>query len=79
MATADADLAALDARNAMTDQSSHATKFHLQTISGAPNLQTDIGTKVYIRHWLFGAHCPLTLAFTSEYIPFVDKNFVSFE
>ena len=79
MATADADLAALDSRNAMADQISRAARVHLQTISGAATLQKEIGTKAYILDRLFGPNCPLTLAFSTELIPFIDQNFTAFE
>ena len=79
MASTDADLAALDSRNAMTDQISRAAKVHLQTISGAANLQKEIGTKDYILDRLFGHQCSLTSAFTKERIPFMDENFAAFE
>ena len=48
MASADADLAALDNQNAMADQIMRAAKVHLQPIVGAIALQKEIGTKVYI-------------------------------
>ena len=79
MASADADLAALDGRNAMSDQIARAAKVHLQAISGAPNLQKEIGTKAYILDRLFGPQCPLTRGFTKELIPFIDNNFEAFE
>ena len=43
LASADADLVALDGRNAMIDQIARAAKVHLQVISGAANLQKEIG------------------------------------
>lgn len=79
MASTNADLAALDSRNAMADQISRAAKVHLQTISGAANLQKEIGTKAYILDRLFGHHFPLTSAFTKKLIPFIDENFAAFE
>ena len=79
MVTADADLAALDSQNAMADQISRVAKVHLQTISGAANLQKEIGTKAYILDRLFGPNCPITLAFSTQLIPFIDENFAAFE
>ena len=41
IASADADLTALDGRNALADQVARAAKVHLQPISGASNLQKE--------------------------------------
>ena len=79
MVMADADLVATDSRNAIADQISRATKVHIQTISGAANLQKEIRTKAYILDRLCGANCPLTLSFTTELIPFTNDNFSSFK
>jgi len=78
MASADADLAALDGRNAMSDQIARAAKVHLQVISGATNLQKEVGTQGYILRKLLGAQCPLVLAFI-ELITFIANNFDAFE
>lgn len=79
MASADADLAALDGRNAMSDQIARAARVHLQTVSGAHNLQKELGTKGYILDRLFGSKCPLARGYKEELIPFIDDNFESFE
>ena len=79
MASADADLAALDGRNAMSDQIARAAKVHLQVISGASNLQKEIGTQGYILDRLLGPQCPLVRGFREELIPFIDNNFEAFE
>ena len=78
MATADADLAALNSRNAMADQISRAAKVHIQTISGAANLQKEIGTKAYTLDRIFGPNCPITLAFSTQLIPFIDEKISAF-
>ena len=78
MASANADLTALDGRNALADQVARAAKVHLQPISGASNLQKEIGTKTYILSKLFGAACPLVEGYTSV-VTWVDENFASFE
>ena len=79
MVLTDDDLEAFDSRNAMVDQISRAGKVQFQTISGAADLQKEIGTNAYILHQLFGANSPLTLAFISELISFINNNFASFE
>ena len=79
MALADADLADLDRRITTSDQIDQAAKVHLQTISGANNLQKEIGTKAHILDQLFGPQCPLTCGFTKDLIPFIDNNFEVFE
>ena len=78
MASADADLTALDGRNALADQVARAAKVHLQPISGASNLQKEIGTKTYILSKLFGEACPLVEGYTSV-VTWIDENFASFE
>ena len=78
MASADADLTALDGRNAQADQVARAAKVHLQPISGATNLQREIGTKAYILAKLFGASCPLVEGYTAV-VTWIDANFTSFE
>ena len=55
----DADLVALDGWNTMSDQIARAAKVHLQKISGATNLQKELGTKGYILDRLFGSQSPL--------------------
>ena len=79
MAAADADVAALDARNAMADQIARASKVTLQGIVGASNLQKEIGTKGYILYALFGARCPLVLAYGAEVVDHIDNHFSTFE
>lgn len=79
MATANADLVALNGRNTVANQISWAVKVHLQTILGVANLQQEIGTTIYILNRLFGLQCPLTLSLTTKLISFIDQNFVSFE
>ena len=54
MALADANLTVLDGWNAVADQIARAARVHLQPISGATNLQQEIGTKTYILSKLFG-------------------------
>ena len=78
MALADADLTALDRRNALADQVARAAKVHLQPISGASNLQKEIGTKTYILPKLFGAACPFVEGYTAV-VTWIDENFASFE
>ena len=78
MASADADLTALDGRNALADQVARAARVHLQRISGATNLQREIGTKTYILSKLFGGSCPLVEGYTSV-VTWIDENFASFE
>ena len=78
MASADADLTALDGRNAQADQVARAAKVHLLPISGATNLQREIGTKTYILAKLFGGACPLVEGYTSV-VSWIDANFTSFE
>ena len=56
-ALVDANFSTLDGRNTMADQITQAVKVHLQTISGAMNLQKEIGTKSYILSKLFGPKC----------------------
>ena len=65
MASADADLTALDGRNALAEQVARAAKVHLQPISGVTNLQREIGTKTYILSKLFGNTCPLVEGYAS--------------
>ena len=79
MASIDTDLAALDGRNTMSDQITRAAKFHLQTISGATNLQKELGTNGYIMERLFGSQRPLVREFIEELIPLIDDNFEAFE
>ena len=79
MATADADMAALDGRNAAADQIARAARIHLQAITDARNLQKEIGTKVFILHSLFGASCPLVKAYSTQIVDHIDSNFSSFE
>ena len=79
MALADTDLTALDRRNAMSNQITRSVRVHLQTISGANNLQKEIGTKAYILNRLFVTQCPLARGFITKLIPFIDNNFESFE
>ena len=79
MATADADMAALDGRNAAADQIARAARIHLQVINEARNLQEEIGTKAYILHSLFGAACPLVRAYSTQIVDHIDANFSSFE
>ena len=79
MALADANLAALDRRITTSDQIDRAAKVHLQTISGANNLQKEIGTKAHILDQLFGPQCPLTRSFTKDLILFIDNNFEVFK
>jgi len=79
MATAGAGLAALDGRNAMADKIARIAKVHIQTISGAANMQKKICTKAYILDLLFGPRCPLIMAFTSQLISFINANFATFE
>ena len=78
MASADADLTALDGRNAQADQVARTAKVHLQLISGVTNLQREIGTKTYILAKLFGGSCPLVEGYTSV-VTWIDENFTSFE
>ena len=78
IASADADLTALDGRNALVDQVARADKVHLQPISGATNLQREIGTKTYILAKLFGGSCPLVEGCISV-VTWIDENFASFE
>ena len=78
MATADADITALDGRNTLTDQVARAAKVNLQYISGATNLQREIFTKTYILSKLFGGACPLVEGYASV-VTWIDNNFVSFE
>ena len=78
MALSDADLTALDGRNTMVDQVTRAAKVHLQPISGATNLQKEIGTKTYIFSKLFGGAYPLVEGYASV-VPWIDENFTSFE
>ena len=78
MASADANLTALNGRNAVVDQIARAAKVHLQTISGATNLQREIGTKTYILSKLFGNAYPLVQGYTSV-VTWIEKNFASFE
>ena len=78
MASVDADLTALDGRNVQADQVARAAKVHLQPISGATNLQREIGTKTYILAKLFGGSCPLVEEYTSV-VTWIDENFTSFE
>ena len=54
MALLDANLTALDGQNAVVDQIARAARVHLRPISGATNLQREIGTKTYILFKLFG-------------------------
>ena len=79
MATVEADMVALDARNAMADQVARASKVTLQTIAGPTNLQKELGTKGYILHALFGAQCPLVRAFSAEVVDHIDCHFGTFE
>ena len=44
IASTDVDLSALDSRNAMANEIACAAKVHFQTITGATNLQQEIGT-----------------------------------
>ena len=73
MASADANLMALDGRKAVADQIARAARVHLQTISGATNLQREIGTKTYILSKLFGNACPLVQGYASV-ISWIDEN-----
>ena len=79
MASVDVDISALDGRNAMSDQIDRAAKVYLQTISGATNLQKELGTKGYILDYLFGSQYPLVREFTEEIIPFINDDFEAFE
>ena len=74
-----AELMALDNRNAQADQISRAAKVHLQALGGATNLQKEISTKAYILDRLFGPTCPLAKAYKLHLIPFIDENFPAFE
>ena len=78
MASTNADLSALDSHNAMSNQIAGAAKVHLQTITGATNLQWEIGTKTYILSKLFGNTCPLVKGYASA-ITLINKNYSSFE
>ena len=78
IASADADLTALDGRNVKADQVARASKVHLQPISGATNLQREVGTKTYILAKLFGGACPLVEGYTTV-VDWIDSNFTSFE
>ena len=74
-----AELIALDNRNAQADLISRAAKVHLQALGGAANLQKEIGTKAYILDRIFGPTCPLVTAYKQHLIPFIDENFSAFE
>ena len=78
MASVDADLTAPDGRNALADQVARAAKVHLQPISGATNLQHEIGTKTYILSKLFEGACPLVEGY-APVVTWADSNFVLFE
>ena len=78
IALADADLTALNGRNALTDQVTQAAKVHLQPISRAINLQKEIGTKTFILSNLFGGTCPLFEGYASV-VTWIDKNFALFQ
>ena len=78
MASADADLTALNGRNALPDEVAQVVKVHLQPISGAINLQKEIGTKTYILSKLFGGACPLVEGYASV-VTWIDKNFALFQ
>ena len=51
----------------------------MTSISGASNLQKEIGTQGYILKKLLGPQCPLVRGFRDELIPFIDNNFDAFE
>ena len=78
IASVDANLTALDSRNAVADQIARTARVHLQTISRATNLQREIGTKTYILSKLFGNTCPLVQGYASI-VTWIDENFASFE
>ena len=68
MTTTDADMAALDGRNAAADQIARAVRIHLQPIHEAHSLQQEIGTKAFILHSLFGAQCPLVRVYSTDVV-----------
>ena len=78
IALADADLTALDGRNALADQDARAAKVNLRIFSGSTNLQKEIGTKTYILAKLFGGTCPLVEGYASI-VTWIDANFAAFE
>ena len=78
IASTDVDLSALDSRNAMANEIACAAKVHFQTITGATNLQQEIGTKAYILSKLFCDTCPLVKGYTSV-ITWINKYYASFE
>ena len=78
IASTDVDLSALDSRNAMANEIACVAKVHFQTITGATNLQQEIGTKTYILSKLFCDTCPLVKGYTSV-ITWINKYYASFE
>ena len=65
MALADANFSTLDGRKTMADQITRSAKVHLQTISGAMNLQKEIEIKSYIISKVFGPKCPIVEIYVS--------------
>lgn len=60
MALVDVDIATLDGRNTMSNKIARSVRVHLQTISGATNLQKEISTKACLLDQLFDRQCSNT-------------------